>query len=112
MIRPNEYIELVKQKHRFIIFFPLNAAVNRKIFQVVGHEDVPDVAKDFPLFRSGTPDRNGKVRNWWLWDGKNEWRVGQITLEQHSLPIREIINDTALIYMIESGWTPESDTKG
>lgn len=109
--RPEDFAQLVKRKPKFVTFFPLGAAVNREIFYIVGHAEVPDEAKPFPIFRSGPPDRDGKVHNWWLWDGEKEWMVGHLSDEQRRLPIRSIVNDTALIYYIESGWTPESDSR-
>jgi hypothetical protein len=109
--RPCEFDELVKQRHKFVVFFPLRAAVSRKIFEIVAHCEVPEEAKTFPIFRSGPPDRNGKVANWWLWDGTKEWMIGKLTDEQRKIPIRSILNDTALIERIESGWTPELDRR-
>ncbi|KAB0641126.1 hypothetical protein F7R21_16180 [Burkholderia latens] len=53
----------------------------------------------------------GKVENRWLWDGENEWMVGQITAGQRKLPIREAWNDTMLINRIEEGWLPEKNPR-
>lgn len=108
--RPEYFVALVKRRHRFVTFFPLGAAVNRGIFSVVAHEEVPEEAKKFPTFRSGLEDRTGGVETWWLWDGEREWRVSTLTPEQRVFPILEVVNDTALVHMIESGWTPETDT--
>jgi len=109
--RPKEFDALVKRKHRFVIFFPLGAALRRKIFPIVGHAEVPDDAKDFPIFRSGAVGKNGKVATWWLWDGKKEWRIGHLTPEQRRLPIRGVVNYAALIQMIDSFWAPETDSR-
>ena len=84
--RPSDLCELVKQKEKFATFFPLQAAVNRKIFEVVTNCPVPDYALDFPLFRDdGHIDRQGKVHNWFLWDGQRSWRVDKLTKEQARL---------------------------
>ena len=108
--RPGSFRGLAGGKMRFHTFFPLQAAVNRGIVAIVGNESVPDHAKDFPVFRAGVVDpRTGRVGVWWLWDGKNEWRVGELTSEQRKMPIRGVVNDTILIERIESGWTPETD---
>jgi hypothetical protein len=109
--RPSNFAELVKKQHRFVTFFPLGAAVNRKIFEVVGHAEVPEEAAKFPLFRAGNADKNWKVAVWWLWDGEKSWPVGQLTPEEYKLPIQEIPNDTALVNEIEKGWTPENDRR-
>lgn len=108
--RPGNFFQLVQQPEIFVTFFPLQAAVNRQIFEIVGNLPVPDFAKSFPLFRSGAVDpATGKVKVWWFWDGEKEWRVGDITTEQRKLPLRGIWNDTLLIERIESGWTPSND---
>ncbi len=46
---------------------------------------------------------------WWLWDGEKSWKVGEISPAQRKLPIKEVMNDTMLIELIEDGWTPETD---
>jgi hypothetical protein len=108
--RPSDFVELVQQPESFVTFFPLQAAVNRNIFEIVGNASVPAFAKPFPLFRTGVVDpATRKVKTWWLWDGEKEWMVGDITIEQRKLPLRGIWNDTLLIERIEAGWTPSSD---
>lgn len=110
--RPKKLEEVVSQSEIFSTFFPLRVAIKRNIFEVVTNLPVPDFAKKFPLFRSGGVDPlTGKVRTWWLWDGEQEWKVGDITQEQRKLSLREIWNDTLLIEKIESGWTPFNDPK-
>ena len=108
--RPDDFAELVHRPEMFVTFFPLQAAVNRGIFEVVGNCVVPEFAKAFPLFRAGVADpATRKVKMWWLWDGEKEWKVGDITTEQRKLPLRGIWNDTLLIERIEIGWTPSND---
>lgn len=107
--RPKDFAALVKKRHRFVIFSPLGAAVNRGIFVVVAHEEVPEEARNLPIFRGGNPDKNGKVETWWLWDGEREWPIGKLTPEQRALPILGTVNDTALIHRIESGWIPRDE---
>jgi len=93
---------------RFVTFFPLTAAVSRGIFQIVGNAPVPEPSKQFPIFRSGTPDpQTKKVANWWLWDGQNEWRVPSLSPEQQKYPILGIWNDTLLVERLEQGWKLE-----
>src|ERR1700729_3039645 len=48
--RPEEFQTLVEQKELYYTLFPLRIYVNRKVFSVVGHADVPLHAKEFPLF--------------------------------------------------------------
>jgi hypothetical protein len=109
--RPENLVHLAKQREIFFTFLPLQAAVNQKIFEVVANYPVPELAKQFPLFRAGVVDPVAKkVKSWWLWDGEQEWQVGRLTPDQKKLPIRGIWNDTLLVERIESGWTPNSDT--
>lgn len=107
--RPLNFSEIVKEKEQFCIFFPLMAALKRKIVQIVGHEDVPDWAIAFPVFRNGLPDKSGKIHDWWLWDGEKEWRVGTLSAETCSFPELGIVNDTYLIEMIEAGNKPVAE---
>jgi hypothetical protein len=86
---------LAAGKPAFVCFFPLGAAVSRKIVSIAGNEPVPEGERGFPIFRAGVVDPStGRVSTWWLWDGKKEWRVGQLTDEQRKLPIRGVWNDT------------------
>ena len=94
----------------FSCFFPLGAAVNRKIVQIVATGEVASDLREFPLFRAGVIDpATKKVELWWIWDGEKEWQIGNLTEEQRKFPIRGVWNDTYLIEKIESGWTPEAD---
>jgi hypothetical protein len=106
-IRPKRFSELIEHREQFSVFFPLRAALRQGIVRIVGHEELPDWAARFPVFRSGLPDRHGKIHDWWLWDGENEWRVGALTPEMRSFPKRGIVNDTRLVEMIEGGYRPE-----
>jgi hypothetical protein len=108
-IRPSSFSELARQKEQFSVFFPLRAALKQGIVQIVGHEELPDWALPFPVFRNGLPDRDGKIHDWWLWDGENEWTVGQLLPEMRAFPRDGVVNDTRLIEMIEAGYRPEDD---
>jgi hypothetical protein len=93
---------------QFVAFFPLGAAVSRRIFEIVGNEPVPLESREFPIFRSGTPDPNTKrVQTWWLWDGTNDWRVSELSPEQRKYPILGTWNDTLLIERIVQQWRHE-----
>lgn len=108
--RPRNFTKLVESKPLFMCFFPLGAAVDRGIFSIVDNVAVPLAAQQFPTFRAGVIDPSTrKVGAWWLWNGEDEWRVGELTAEQRKFPIRGVWNDTLLIERVESGWTPETD---
>ena len=106
--RPANISEVVKHKELFSIFFPLKAELKMKdsVFEIVGNEGIPEWAVPFPVFRNGLPDREGKIHEWWLWDGEKEWKVGKLTPEQiRSYPGLGVATNIALIQMIENGWT-------
>ena len=108
--RPTNFDATIKLAVRFSVFFPLQAAVNRGLVEVVATLQVPEELKQFPVFRSGMVNpETKKVDAWWLWDGEKEWRIGRLTQEQRKLSIRGVWNDTILIQRIEEDWRPESD---
>ncbi|HEV2147519.1 MAG TPA: hypothetical protein VGR37_08980 [Longimicrobiaceae bacterium] len=108
--RPANFHALAEEHPQFSTFFPLQAAWNRGIVQIVSNVPVAEHAAAFPIFRDGVQDPyTGRVR-WWLWDGETEWSVDELTAEQEKAPIREIINDTLLIERIESNWSSERDS--
>lgn len=107
-VRPSRLDDITVLTERFYIFFPAGAAVHRGLVAVIGNVPVPTRAQPFPLLRQrGYIEPGGKVRDWWLWDGTNSWRVGQLTTEQRALSLGEIWNDTLLIERILDGWKPQ-----
>ncbi len=110
--RPGNIVEIRKFSARFATFFPLQAAVDRRIVEVVGNLPIPEALRPFPLFRDGVADpKTKKVASWWLWDGEKEWQIGALTPDQRKLPIRSVWNDSILIERIEEGWRPENDPR-
>jgi hypothetical protein len=108
--RPVDFMKLVMHVPIFSCFFPLNAAVERKIVSLVSNVTPSVEALTFPTFRAGIIDpATRKVGVWWLWDGEKEWKVGELTSVQRRFPIRGVWNDTLLVERIESGWTAKTD---
>lgn len=108
--RPMSFSEVTGHVERFVTFFPLQAAIDQEIFEVVANEPVPEHSRKLPLFRArGHIDREGFVHDWRLWDGEKSTRIGRLAPEQRKLPIKEIWNDTLLIERIEEEWTPEKE---
>jgi hypothetical protein len=92
----------------YYVCFPLSAALNRNIFNVVSNQPIPSFVTNIPVFKSGFFDKEGGIveGSWYLYDGKNEWKVGSLTKEMESYPDRGIINDTLLVERIQEGWRP------
>jgi len=110
LTRPKSLADLVRGPSSFVVFYPVRAAISQKVAKVVINEPVPEHAREFPLFRSGTPDPiTNKVQTWWFWDGERGWPVGSLTPEQLKMPIRMIVNHTGLVQLINDEWKPEND---
>lgn len=109
-LTPHNLDCVAKMPHSFVAFFPLGAAIQRKIFKIVGFQPVPDFATNFPIFKSSwRHPKTNEVTTWFLWDGEKEWKVDQLSEEEKKYPICSIWNDTLLIQRIEEGWLPEHD---
>lgn len=110
--RPKDLSTVIDDRVQVSCFFPLGAAVRRKIVACVGNVVVPGELIPFPIFRDAMVDfRTGKVAYWKLWDGEKSWQVESLTPEQRHLPIKGIWNDTLLIERIEEGYRAESDPR-
>jgi len=107
--QPNDLSEIFDNHAGFYVFFTLNEALKTKSFCIVGNFSIPVEIREFPLFRCGGVGVNGKVKTWWLWDGENQVKIGTLTEEQKSLPVRQIWNIALLIHRIESRWAWEMD---
>jgi len=101
--RPDHLRSIVTKNHLFVVFFPVQEAVDKHLVEIVGNYPIPVEAQQFPLFRAGAINvLTGTVKTWWLWDGDKEWKVERMSPEEMRLPLREIVNDTLLIEKIES----------
>ena len=102
--RPTDFSKIVTLDPQFMTFFPLGAACNRGMVKIVANTEVPGVAAKFPVFRTGTPNKEGRVEVWWLWDGEKEWKIGRLKPGMEKYPIRGVWNDALLIKRISEGW--------
>ncbi|HEY3332327.1 MAG TPA: hypothetical protein VGK19_20020 [Capsulimonadaceae bacterium] len=108
---PRDLNAVANSRSRFQTFFPLGAAVHRGIVSILGNAAIPDEAKAFPTFRSGSRDLGTMtIKNWWLWDGEKEWMVGDLTPDQWKYPLRSVWNDTLLVKRIEEDWNQDQSS--
>ena len=110
--RPQEIDDVVVSPTRFFTFFPVAAALNQNIVSLAGNTPVPPEFAKFPLMRQSglVPPGGGRV-DWWLWDGREQWRIGSLNPEQRKLSIASVVNDTMLVKWIETDWHPETDIR-
>lgn len=99
-----ELSNLNSAEHLFTTFFPLGAAIKQGVVSLVGNLPVREDFKEFPIFKAGIQNPQGKVEVWWLWKNDNEERVGKLTAEQSKYPLRGVINDVLLVERICSDW--------
>jgi hypothetical protein len=108
--RPQNLSRLLAAPIQFSLFFPLGAAFNRGIVAKAGTFPVPPSLKKFPVFKLNSDPKALAINpNWWLWDGTNEWKTGTLTEEEKKYPYLHVVNDSALKWYIESGWTEDKD---
>ncbi|MGJ8678523.1 MAG: hypothetical protein ACSHX0_13495 [Akkermansiaceae bacterium] len=75
--------------------------------KVIAKTEIPKKLQPFPLFRSGTPHHETqKVNIWWIWDGKEAIRVGDLNEEQMKLPRDGAYNNAGLIFDLEGKTHP------
>ena len=102
----NELISLVNKQHKFQTFCFLQHGIKAGEVVFVENFSVPEFAQEFPVFKgtNSSPKRDPLDKVWWLWDGENEWKVGQLSLEeQKQYPLSGVCDITALISSTEKG---------
>jgi len=111
--RPDDFKSIVEQKEKYFVFFPFDFYLKDGDVEIVGNEELPERVKPFPLMKAmGATSREGKVLNWWLFDGTESYFVGEeLTEEQKKLPTEGIIPKWLLIARIVEDWKPEDDCK-
>ena len=110
--RPSDLGPLVRGPQQFWTFFPLGPACAHRIVRIVANEEVPEHARGIPLMRAaGGITRDGRVLNWWLWDGEREWPVGELSEDQRGLSVHGVVDYTMLVSLIlKGGWSGSADS--
>lgn len=107
-----EELDILKDKDvQFITFFPLQFALNKGIVNYLGNMELRDEFRVFPIFKSmlGQDLKTNKAKSWNIWeDGKVVNIIySPLSKEEKMIPNYGVINDTMLIYKIETNFTEE-----
>lgn len=90
---------------RWPVFFPVGAALRRKIITPIGVIEIPSMLRDFPRMRGGNRQMGWReVRC----DANGTEQVLGVATDP-KLPVYRVVNDTRLKEMLVSGWVPERD---
>jgi hypothetical protein len=88
------------------IFYPLRHSIKIGVFRIVGNAPLHEGLEAFPVFRTGYIDpATGETKDWWLWDGTREWRVGRLE-QPDRYPLRQVVNDTYLREFVQAQVRP------
>lgn len=100
--------DLTADEVEFTVLCAVGAAYRAKTIEKVGSLPIKEELIEFPKFRSGNIDPETKqVKNWWIWDGKMETKVGSsLTKEQKKYPRLVIRNIAAIRDLIEGNTHP------
>ena len=107
--RPTKVEDLAAEKELYFVFFPLGAACNRGFVKIVGHVPITAEQQKWPLFRACNENYHTGVKTWFLWDGRNSWKIGDLKPEHYDLSLEQTINLTELENRLESGWMPRDE---
>ncbi|MCB0278327.1 MAG: hypothetical protein KDD94_02415 [Calditrichaeota bacterium] len=102
---PKNLGKLVTSNERFLIYFPLSAAYNRKIVKLVGHMELGDFVQ--PKYMRSMCFIDKDSHGWEIVDTQTSKRrfIEKLTKAEKELSPYAIWNDTLLIDRLASGWS-------
>ena len=117
-IRPENFVELARQKELYFVFYTLDYALRAGETQIVSNQPAPEWAVPVPLMRhEGLRDVNdGRVVNWridlatasptieWI---RNTPPVYELSPELRRMSICMLVSHPAMVKDLAQGWTPE-----
>ncbi|HYE56396.1 MAG TPA: hypothetical protein VD996_16215 [Chitinophagaceae bacterium] len=104
-VAPVDFSELAASKERFVLFFPLVAARNRKIVTYAGHYPAEGFSK--PKYMRTEHNIRGEFLGWHIVD-TDTWKhrlVKTLTDEERGCSPWGIWNDTLLIERLTEDWS-------
>lgn len=100
--RPENISLVINDEVELTVLCAVKSANKSNVLPKVGTAPIRDDLKDFPVFRSAANGPNLELGTWWIWDGKNETKIGDVlTDEQKQLPRLMILNVAAIVDRIE-----------
>lgn len=104
--RPKNIDGIVNGPVQFSTFYPVGTAANLGLLEIVTAAAVSAENARFPLFKTGLANlQTGEVEQWWIWNGREQWRADEMTDEMLAYPIRAIVTGDLLHRLIEAEWT-------
>lgn len=103
--RPHNVSELAMKGERYMVYFPVSAALRKKIIELVSFYQADDFTK--PKLMRMEHWVRGEFLGWFIVD-TNTWKmnlVKTLTNEQKKLSPWGIVNDTLLIERINENWS-------
>lgn len=111
--RPSSFEKLVGGKELYFTFYPVTAPILREVLTIVSNEEIPRWAQGIPIMRkAGGRTNQGKVRNWWIVEGDQSFKVDTLTPEQENLSVMGIWTHPLLVHRLVEGWLPKDAGKG
>jgi hypothetical protein len=105
-----DFAPLVMEPELYHAFVFKDDLFQPPVAMIVGNAPVPERSRALPLFRNGIRNpATGRVDDWWLWDGRKEWRIGELREDQRTLSLLEILNSDILRKRIENGSMPANE---
>lgn len=107
--RKDDFDIYVQQEPQFIMGFPLQTAINRGLFALVGNTPVPSHLDKKFIFRSSSNFGSDNA-TWWFWDGETTTRIDRpLTEEEKKYPQRSILAAANVLRYIDKNWRVEID---
>ena len=105
--RPNDLPDFSNPRNLLTKQCAFVGSLDKGEVKIVGHIEIPEPMLKFPLFRSGTANhKTKKVEVWWLWEGKENTRVGELNEEQKKLPRSGACNNAGIVSFLEGKTHP------
>lgn len=103
-IRPADMQALVQQGARVTAMVPLKGALEKIGLQysLVKQAEFIGANYQFPTFRTPIRNKQGEIVYWWFWDGFGLTYETELTPEQSTMPLREIMSPDRFLSVLQA----------